>query len=346
MAKVLELFFRHKSKLLALLLLPLLVSAVVVFYLPRSYLVTARLLAIRRYEVLGATGPESDLQSTPAVTQATALTELLQTENFDLAVANDTDLAKYIGVSSSDQQRLQDALYTEISTKVQVAAPSYSLVVITYTNDHPAVAAQVVNAVINRYGQQSSSHAIAEGKQLLTTYQGQLQAAQTEVNDAIHAAAQYLSTHNLTPTTAVADPQYQLLSQQTDQARALLATAQANVNTINQQLATLGSGGQGMYTILDPAIAPTRPESRTKSLVLGGVIGLIVGLVASIGYLLVLVRLDRSIYSSAEIPALTDCPVVIQVPRLPRRSTAWIASPNGHLASRKGDKLMGRPRGT
>ena len=103
MTKILEILFRNKMRLAALLLLPVLVSGVVVFFLPRSYQATARLFALTRFTVIGATGPEADLQSTPSMTQATALTGFLQTENFDLAVAEDSDLAKQMNVPSSDK---------------------------------------------------------------------------------------------------------------------------------------------------------------------------------------------------------------------------------------------------
>jgi len=74
MTKFLEILFRNKMRLAALLLLPVLVSGIVVFFLPRSYQATARLFALQRFTVIGATGPEADLQSTPSMTQATALT--------------------------------------------------------------------------------------------------------------------------------------------------------------------------------------------------------------------------------------------------------------------------------
>src|SRR5690242_20252393 len=156
MTKILEILFRNKMRLAALLLLPVLVSGVVVFFLPRSYQATARLLAERRYTVIGATGPESDLQSTPAMTQATALTEFLQTVDFDLAVAKDTGLAKQMNVPPSDTQRLNDALYAEISTHVSVIASGSNLFVVSYTNKNPVVAMQVVKSVVNHYDEQSA----------------------------------------------------------------------------------------------------------------------------------------------------------------------------------------------
>lgn len=333
MTKVIEILFRNKGKLVALLLLPVLVSGVIVFFLPRSYQATARLWALQRYAVISATGIESDIQSTEAMTQATALNEFLQTKTFDLAVAKDTDLAKHVGVPQSDTQNLQDALYAEISTHVVVTPSSQYLFSITYTNANPLVAMQVVKAVITHYSIESAAYATAEGAQLLSSYQGQLTTAQQQAESATQKAVDYFQAHNLTATTSQSDPQYQALSQQALQAQTALAAIKTNINTINQSLASLESG---LFKTVDAPTLPTKPEARTKSLLLGGGVGLAIGLLGCIGYLLILVRLDQSIYSTADIPAITDYPVLIQIPRLPRRSTAWIAGANGKLLPEKG----------
>ena len=329
MTKVIEILFRNKGKLLALLLLPILVSGVVVFFLPRTYQATARLWALQRYAVISATGIESDIQSTEAMTQATALNEFLQTKNFDLAVAKDTDLAKHVGVPQSDTQDLQDALYAEISTHVVVTPSSQYLFVITYSNADPSVAyAGGEGGYNNTMATESAAYATNEGAQLLSSYQGQLTAAQQQADSATQKASDYYQAHNLTATTAQTDPQYQALSQQSLQAQTALAAIKTSINTINQSLASLESG---LFKTVDAPTLPTKPEARTKSLLLGGGVGLAIGLLGCIGYLLILVRLDQSIYSTADLPALTDYPVLIQIPRLPRRSTAWIAGANGKM---------------
>jgi uncharacterized protein involved in exopolysaccharide biosynthesis len=335
MAKVFEILFRNKWKLLPLVLLPILLSGVVALLLPRSYQSTARLLAGQRYAVLGATGLESDLQSTPAMTQAAALTDLLQTESFCLAVANDTDLPKHIGVSRSNTAQLQDALYTEISSHVQVTAIGYQLYEITYANANPVVAMQVVKAVVSHFNTVSSSQATAEGEQLIASYQGQLKTAQAQAASTTQAAAQYMQQHNLTAATAQSDPQYQLLSQQADQARTALANVQANINSINQQLAMLNNQNGGLFNVIDAPTAPDKPVSRTKTFLLVGGIGLAIGLLACISYFLVLVRLDQAVYSSADVLTLSEYPVLIEIPRLPHRSATWIAGANGNLLTEK-----------
>jgi len=335
MTKVLEILFRNKLRLAALLLLPVLVSGVVVFFLPRSYQATARLFANRRYAVIGATGPESDLQSTPATTQATALTGFLQIESFDVAVAKDTGLAKQMNVPSSDQQRLDDALYAEISTHVSVTGASIKLNVVTYSNKDPVVAMKVVKAVVDQYREQSTVYATTTGQQALSSLQGQITTAQNVLLSATQRATQYLHDHGFTANSTAAqnDPQYQALASAVQQASTNLTNIQNNYNGMAAAVAELS---QPLFLTVDAPIVPTQPESRVKSLLVGGAVGLVIGLLAAIGYFLILVRLDQSVYSSADMPAITDYPVLIQIQKLPRRSATWITRTNGKLITEKG----------
>ena len=100
MTKVIEVLFHHKWRLLVLLALPILVSGAIAFKQPRTYEASAGLWALRRYEIIGATGPEADLTSTPAETQTTTVSEFLQSKSFVLAVAYDTDLPQLLAASN------------------------------------------------------------------------------------------------------------------------------------------------------------------------------------------------------------------------------------------------------
>jgi capsular polysaccharide biosynthesis protein len=317
MTKAIEILFRHRLRLLLLLMLPTLLGLAISWKLPRQYQASAGLWALHRYEILGATGPESDLTSTPAETQATTLTELLASRSFALTVAYATDLPQTIGVAGSDTVTLQDALYTEISTHVQVSPVGYNLFEITYSNTNPVVAMQVVKSVVFHYGTQSTSQSTAEGEQLLISYQSQLLTAQQAANSATKTASQYLQLHQLTPAEAQVDPQYQLLNANANQALAALSNIQNNITTINQQLATLSAGSAGLYNVMDPPIVPSRPESRTKTLLFGAGGGLAAGLLAAVLYFLILSRLDQSVYTLVDVPEVTSYPVLVQVPWLP-----------------------------
>jgi uncharacterized protein involved in exopolysaccharide biosynthesis len=335
MTKVLEILFRYKWRLLALLLFPILLSLAIAYKLPRQYQASAGLWALRRYEIIGATGPETDLTSTPAQTQATTLSELLQSRSFVLAVADDTDLPKVLAPANPGTQNLQDALYTEISTNVLATPVGYNRFNITYTNTNPAIALQVVKAVVAHYGTESASQSTAEGEQLLANYEAQLTAAQDSAQKATQKAEQYLQASQLSPQQAGLDAQYQELAAQVSEADAIVGTVETEITTIKQQLATLSLGSAGEYIVIDAPTVPIRPESRTKTFLLGGSIGLIVGLLAAVIYFLILNRLDQLLYSLAEVQLSTSYPVLVQVPRLPSPPTAEDSSFKGKLFASK-----------
>src|SRR5258708_15324201 len=101
MRRTLEAIFRRLWLLLLLIVLLPSVSIAVVYFLPRTYQTTASLWALRRYDIIGATGPETNVYATPADTQATALTEFLQTRTTALTIAKTTNLASTLNLSAS-----------------------------------------------------------------------------------------------------------------------------------------------------------------------------------------------------------------------------------------------------
>src|SRR5438046_290398 len=140
-----------------MILLTLMGVGIAYFYFPRTYQTTASLCAFRRYEVIGATGLESDLTATPAQTQATALYELLQSRSFALIVAKGTDLAPTLSLSPNvlaDPQLLDDALFNEISHHVVVTPQGYNLYTISYINRNSQVAQHIVAGAIQQFGDQ------------------------------------------------------------------------------------------------------------------------------------------------------------------------------------------------
>ena len=322
MRRALESIFRHRAKIVLLLILPIMISLAIVWAQPRQYEGAATLWALQRYSVIGATGPEADLNSTPAETQATALTELLQTHSFDLAVARETDLASTFNAATrADPNKLNLAVEQEISTKVIVTAVGANLYQITYDNKNPAVAQQVVAAVVDQFGAAATSFSIAEANQLIKSYQSQLPTAEQASNTATQAAASYAKAHS--GVTTQSDPTYNQLLQQAQGAQANVDALQSNITQLNQQLATIGNGSGGLYNIVDTPAVDSQPVSRAKMFLLGGGIGLAVGLLIVTLLLVALSRRDRSAYTPDDLRRLTTLPVVLELPRLP---TALVAA--------------------
>jgi hypothetical protein len=316
--RTLEAIFRHPFQLLIFIgILPILGVAVAYFMVPRTYQSSASLWALQRYFVIGATGAESDLTSTPAQTQATALNELLQTSSFALAVAQGIPLAPTLGLSDSivnDPQQLQDALFTDISKHVIAAPSAYNLFSITYTNRNPQVAQQVVQAVIAKYGSQSLGLSVAEGRNLLANYQTQLASAQKDANDSATTESLYIAAH---PNVKLAtDPDYALLESKRLQAQLNVQNIQTVINELQQSVSVQGSDVNTLYQIIDAPRLPDQPVSRKKDYLVGGGIGLVVAILACTVYLVILVRRDRGIYSVYDLQNLFQYPVVLQLPKL------------------------------
>ena len=321
MGRTLEAIFRRPIKLLTLIiLLPLVSLAVAYFAVPRTYGTTASLWALRRYEIIGATGPESDLYATPAETQATALTELLQTRAFALPVAKATQLASTLKSDPNvpeDPQLLDEALFNEISHNVLVVPQGYNLFVVSYINRNPRVAQQVVQAVIANYAAQSQGLTITEAQQLLANYQPQLVKAKNDAAAAAAAETQYLLAHpDLKREVVITDPQYALLHAETLQAQDTLQGIQTHIASINDQLTAQGTSSDSLFRVVDAPVVASRSASRIKQFLIAGGIGLGVAIIACAVCIVILVRRDRAVYSPLDLQKVTTLPVIMQLPHL------------------------------
>lgn len=324
MRRTLEAIFRYPLQILTLLIiLPITGVAMVYFMVPRTYQATASLWALHRYAVIGATGPEADLTSTPAQTQAGALGELLQTHAFVDLVVKGVNLAptlKLDATTMSNPQQLEDALFSDISKHVVTTPQAYNLFEISYTNPDPQIARQIVAAVITQFGTQSLSLSNIEGQNLLASYQLQLASAQKNADNAALAEAQYQSAH---PTSKLTnDPQLANLDGIRTQAQTTVQSLQDTINTIQQSISAQGTNVSSLYQVLDPPQMPDRPVSRFKSYLLGGGAGLAIALLAIVLFLVILVRRDHTIYSADELQNIIAPALVMQLPGL---STATIS---------------------
>jgi hypothetical protein len=338
MRQTLEAIFRHPFLLLILFIsLPIIGVGVAYKSVPRTYQSSASIWALQRYFVVGATGSESDLTSTPAETQSTALNELLQTRTFTLAVAKGIDLAPTLGLSKetmNDPLLLQEALSSDISKHVQSTPSAYNLYIISYTNRDPKIAQEVVKSVITNFGTQSQGLSVVEGQNLIVSLQTQLADAQKTLNTAIKVETQYIATHQNTNPSI--DPQYQALDTQKVQALTNVQSIQHSITSIQQSIFTSQSTGTNtMFQVIDAAQLPVQSLSRTKDYLVGGGTGLGVALMAYILYLVIVVRRNRGVYSARELQNFVAFPVVMQVPNLTPAAVSQLTNhKNNAIANR------------
>ena len=317
----LEAIFKYKIQLIIFIVLLPVVGLAIAYFLPRPYQATAALWALHRSEVIGSTGPESDLTASPADTQVAALMELLHTQAFTLAVAQSTGLAGTLDLSPSvlaNPQKLDTAISSELSQHVQVVSQGYNLYTISYQNRDPQVAQKIVVAIVKNYGMDSVNLSTTEGQSLLQTYQSQLTTAQQNVSSATAAEEKYLSNnpqlaHSNTP---INDPKYAELQAQAIQAQKTLETLQEQISTVSQEIQAQGTGDEGLYKVVDMPPVPNSPISRTRPLLVGGGVGIVLALLVCIIYITLLVRRDRTIRSASDLQKIASLPIMMQVPNL------------------------------
>ena len=293
----------------------------IAYTLPRSYVSSASLWALRRYEVIGPTGPESDLSSSPAQTQVAALSELLQSRDFALTKANSTDLATTMNQStaSSNPRSIDDAMVQDISKHVVIVTTGYNLYEISYTSSNAQVAYQVVAAVIKQFQLQGQSFSIAEGQQLLQGYQAQLVQAKKVADADAKAESQYLSSHpDLTKPGAnpLSDPQYALLDARRQQSQSAVQNLQTTIATINGQIATQSTGSDAFFKTIDAPLQPDAAVSRSKTILEATGAGAGIALLICIIYIAILVRRDRALYTARDLQRVTGYTVLMQIPQL------------------------------
>lgn len=335
MQRVLEVFFRHPFWLLLMLVLPPVISVgVAYFVIPHTYQATARIWAYERYATITAAGVDSNLYATPAQTQATALTELLNSRSFDLSVVQDVDIAPSLGLSQSalsNPQTRGDDIYADISKNVVVTALDYSLYTITYTNIDPQVAQQVVAGVIKQFSTEGISFTFGQVQRLLQIYEAQLVQAKDRANQAIANEQQYLLAHpELTKlgNSPLNDPQYEALDQQRSQDQNSVQNLQTTISTINEEVNAQGANAGSFFKELDRPLVPGLPSSRTKKFLEVGGIAAAIGLVACTLCILIMVRRDRAVYAPRDLVKLSTVPVVMQLPRLSSGTVKLLKEPS------------------
>jgi hypothetical protein len=326
--RTLEAIFHRPLRLLILfVLLPLISVGVVYFAIPHTYKSTAALWALHPFENIGLTVTNSNALTTPAASQANALSELLQTRAYALSVANEANLASTLDQSvQSDSQRRDDAMFQEISQQVSVQTQGDNLFVIAYANRNPLVAQRVVAAVIRNYSEKIQDFFLIQAQNLLSSYQTQLAKANKDVKAAATAEAKYLAANpdltnpNLNGNNLQNDPQYAVLHAQTQQAELTEQDIQTHLDDIEQEIAAQGVTPDRFFKVVDNPVATGLPESRSRDFIIAGGIGLFVAIMACALYIVILVRRDHAVYTARDLQKVTTYPVIMLVPRLTSRT--------------------------
>lgn len=315
--RTLETLRRHYLLLLILgVFCPITSVAVTYLTVPKTYQATATLWALHKYSILTQTSLDPNDLSTPAETQVTALSELVQSRSFSLAVAEQANLAITLKTQvRADPQSRDNALVADIGQHVKIQALGYSLLTITYTGPNQQVTQRVVGAVIDNYGQESQNIAAPEEKKLLGTYQNDLFVAKNNEQKALVAETQYIQANStLTGSKLQDDPRYQQLHAQTQLDGLTVQNIQNNIGTLRQDIVTRGILAVSLYKVLDTSTVQL--VSRLKSLLLGAGVGIAIAMIVCTLLIALAMGSDRRVYTCGDLQKVTAYPVIMELPQL------------------------------
>lgn len=246
----------------------------------------------------------ADPLATPASNTAAALTQLLQTESFDMLVARDSPL--YWNTVAFKPNR-NGLVVTDLSKNVVIGSKGPELVSISYSSKYPAIGIQLLAAVLKEAPGQFARLNQRQATSAVAFYTHRKKTAQASLARATKELGSYVKKHHLHASEMAAqslfDPAFAALYQ-------AVQSAQVDINNADQSIsqATSQSAGNTFQVYDSPSAVPA--SLSKKSLALDLVIGLVVGLLISGAFVVGTTASDHSVRYAYEVPELLGLPVL------------------------------------
>lgn len=276
-----EAIFRNKYLLLLPILLGLVVGASLALRVEREYVSGASFwadTAVPEESTTGTTGG----QAPPAAGQSALLTQLLATRSFLRSVVESSPLA---GEYRQLDPLAADLLLGQVAASVAVGSTGPQLVSVTVTRNDPDEARGLTQAVLDQFERERIDFAVDRAQAQLNFSQQVLEAAQ--------GAA--------------------LEGDDRDTAQRL-ADAQTAYDASN--LALLSAQANGLQVIDQPDLA--YPQGRKKTVIVGGVGGMLAGATVALAALILLMARDRSLRSEEEVATALGLETIGSIPDVKR----------------------------
>jgi capsular polysaccharide biosynthesis protein len=314
MKRYAETFFRYWLIALAPFVVLSLVGAAVTLDAAKTAQATAKLWV----DPSAINSANNNQFETPAQNEQDALNQLLQLSSFDWAVARGSPL--YMQMLAI-QRNKGDYLKADLQKNVQftTGGPNLLFVSYTYSGKNWQQGLQVVQSAVNVALNQTQLFNQQQTAANISYYQYQLQSAQQQLSQASQAFAKYMVAHHYTAADLTAqvsvDATLASLQQQ-------VQAGQQSVSDIRQRLAALKlqstaslAVGESGLRVADPATAVVLSSKKKQIMALA--IYLVIGLLLSVGVVVVKTLMDRSLRYASEVPEVLDLPVLAVVPYTP-----------------------------
>jgi uncharacterized protein involved in exopolysaccharide biosynthesis len=302
---------------------------------PPTFQATVRLWVERQTLV---NNPNDNQYLTPAQQQSGVLSELLSTKYFCLKVGARSPLKESLGTSGADRaglpqrllaklgggssgrltgRALDDAVYQAVSTQTLVLPTGAETISITYRADSPELSAQVSQAIVDQFIDETLSTQRTQADAAEQFYSSQVKQTQTQVSAAQGQTDAYLISHS-EQRGANATPDASLIQLRKNQeaVQQRLNDLQSKLDQARVSKAGLSQPSVSGMRVLDKAEVPTRASSRRSVVLQGAAIGLSLALVILIGGILLLTLIDSTLRRPEEVEDALDLRPVGTVPRL------------------------------
>lgn len=262
---------------------------------------------VERGAVIGSTTLGSisgNPYNSPAQNAVDAINELIQSESFDVSVAQSTDLAhRYDLTVRANQDIVAATIRGEVSvTPSSVGQETFN---ITVDDKSPQLAQQIASSLLVQFGNDYTLRELEGYQRAESLVQGQITQATSQATQDLQRINQYEQAHP-TVTSTTPDTTLAAYQQAYQQDEAQVKTLQEQLNTLQLNSAALQSGTLNVFRVLDKPQVPLLPTLKLKKLAIypGGGLGLALALIALIVGLQTV--FDRSIYSPQDVRAIIE----------------------------------------
>ncbi len=311
--KVLDVFFRHKFLIiLPLVILTLAGAAASWSRQTTEYSSSAHIWTQKTPLLSSSLGGQGGAFTSPAAHQSRVLNDLLRLNSFRLSVA-----AKVDGLAGQDPE----SQVTAVRKDTAVFSSGTNVLTIRHTDEYPALAQGIVEAIIETYSETFQSGVIGEADAAQAFYEERLEGARVELDESELALASYQGTlqpESVSETTA-SDPELTALLEDVRRAQRDYDEQLGRLEGIYLQRDAALEGRDLSFQVMDPPNLPSGPVATPKTdLLMLPILGLLLGVSTSGIVLFALIRLDDSIRMPGEARRL-GVPVLAVIPELGRR---------------------------
>jgi hypothetical protein len=294
--RLLDVVFQYLVPLAgALVLLPAVVfSAGLV--LDRSSVVTARLWADEPAVLSGSPYTGLSGSETPAAHEATLLTELLQTDSFVASAEMG------LGDGSAAGPAGLRAFADDVRHNLVVYAQGPNVIIVTYTTPQADHGVAVTRAVLAIFEQAQAGAQIEQVTVADDALSSELKTAKREMDDAVAAARQYETTHDLTALQT--DATYQSLrALATAKVQSYTSLVQANDRASQYQSAIPSVQTTLLRTVDPPRAAPSDVNLVKGPATKNALYALVAVLVVELVFVYNLTRRDQRVRTPHDVVA-------------------------------------------